>query len=481
MALPARLLYVDGDPVLRAAVTEYLEASGEIRVTERPTIEEAIERLSDGDVDCVATPSTTDRLPRLIDAVESVSEETPVVVHPPEPEAAQQLPDADSEQVAVAPQVGTASLEALEDRVLETISPFRVADHETTRAIVDALEDPVYVLDEQGRFVRINDAFVELTGYEMEAILGSHVSLIKTPEMVRRSEDALRGVLRSDTTEEGLLEVEITTAGGETVLCEDHMGLLPMPDGEFRGSVGVLRDITEQKSRKADLERKNERLESFASIVSHDLRSPLTVAAGNISLAADECESEYLPKAADALDRMEELIDNLLRLARNGEVVEATDRVDLETTVTRAWASVESDAASLSMQTDLTVTGDETRLTDLFVNLFRNSVEHSSTDNRPEADDSVEHSSTSNRPGADVTITVGALEDRRGFYIEDTGPGIPPGEREAVFEPGYSTSEDGTGFGLSIVREIVTAHGWEISVTSGADGGARFEITGIED
>jgi signal transduction histidine kinase len=79
---------------------------------------------------------------------------------------------------------------------------------------------------------------------------------------------------------------------------------------------------------------------------------------------------------------------------------------------------------------------------------------------------------------ADVTVTVGRLDD--GFYIEDDGPGIPSDERDTVFEAGYSRSTDGTGFGLSIVERIVDAHGWHVRVTDGADGGARFEITGVE-
>ena len=69
-----------------------------------------------------------------------------------------------------------------------------------------------------------------------------------------------------------------------------------------------------------------------------------------------------------------------------------------------------------------------------------------------------------------------------GFYVADTGPGIPPSDREDVFEAGYSTSEDGTGFGLRIVGQIADAHGWEITVTESenGEGGARFEFTGVE-
>jgi len=77
-----------------------------------------------------------------------------------------------------------------------------------------------------------------------------------------------------------------------------------------------------------------------------------------------------------------------------------------------------------------------------------------------------------------VTVTVGELPN--GFYIEDTGPGIPEEAREDVFVAGYSTNEKGTGFGLSIAKRVAEAHGWEISVTEGSEGGARFEISDVE-
>ena len=81
--------------------------------------------------------------------------------------------------------------------------------------------------------------------------------------------------------------------------------------------------------------------------------------------------------------------------------------------------------------------------------------------------------------GEDVTVRIGELDG--GFSVEDDGPGIPPEDREQIFDAGYSTTRDGTGFGLSIVQEIIEAHGWTVAVTEGADGGARFEITGVED
>lgn len=100
---------------------------------------------------------------------------------------------------------------------------------------------------------------------------------------------------------------------------------------------------------------------------------------------------------------------------------------------------------------------DESRLQQLLENLISNAIEHS---------------------GDDVTVTVGELDD--GFYVEDNGVGIPETGRESVFEPGYSTTQDGTGFGLHIVDQVVEAHGWDIQVTTGPQGGARFEITNVE-
>ncbi len=74
---------------------------------------------------------------------------------------------------------------------------------------------------------------------------------------------------------------------------------------------------------------------------------------------------------------------------------------------------------------------------------------------------------------------IGKL-DEGGFYVEDTGSGIPQGDREAVFEPGHTSAADGTGFGLTIVRRIAEAHGWGVEITPETEGGARFEFTGVE-
>ena len=249
--------------------------------------------------------------------------------------------------------------------------------------------------------------------------------------------------------------------------------------GEVTGIAIILRDVTEQEQRRAELEtkrreltRKNDRLEEFANIVSHDLRTPLSVASGNLELARRETDSDHHDDVAAALDRMEAIIEDTLTLAREGQTVAETEPVEVGAVAEDCWETVATDGATIHVEGDRTVDADRGRLRHVFENLFRNAIEHGTA---------VGGSQTGNgstaRDGSDVAITVGFTD--AGFYVADDGSGIPEGERESVFESGYSTNESGTGLGLPIVEEIVEAHGWDISVTESEAGGARFEITGV--
>ena len=234
------------------------------------------------------------------------------------------------------------------------------------------------------------------------------------------------------------------------------------------------------------LRRQNERLEAFASVVSHDLKSPLTVAVGRLELYREAGDERHADEVENALTRMDTLIDDLLQLAQQGDDVGELDSVDLRTLAREAWSNVETGTAQLVVRTDRTIDADPSRLLQLFENLFRNAIEHGSMRNGLDAEGGNEADSTtddnttpstttdSGATSARECVTVGSSD--RGFYVEDNGSGIPESERDAVFETTYSTSETGTGFGLAIVETIVSAHGWRIELSPGETGGARFEI-----
>jgi PAS domain S-box-containing protein len=324
------------------------------------------------------------------------------------------------------------------------------------QTIIEALDDPVYVLDETGRFEYVNDAFVKLAGYDRDRILGAPTTLIKDEDTAETAEEMLGRLLSSDGPDSVRFEAEIQPRDGDAIQCEDHMGVLPYEGDSFNGSVGVLRDITERKAREEQLAQKNEQLKQFTSVVSHDLRNPLNVAEGRLDLAQDECDSPHLEAVERAHDRMHALIEDLLAVARADDTAADTAPVSLADAADQSWAGVETADASLVTAIDQTIDADPGRLKQLFENLIRNAVEHG---------------------GDDATVTIGELPD--GFYIEDDGPGIPTTERDEIFEAGYSTNDAGTGFGLSIVKQVVDAHGWNVRVTESTDGGARFEVTGV--
>jgi signal transduction histidine kinase len=226
----------------------------------------------------------------------------------------------------------------------------------------------------------------------------------------------------------------------------------PFTSGETTlGRLLVFTDVTDEERAKRELKRQNERLERFTSTVSHDLRNPLNVATGRLEIADEECDSEHVATALDALERMGTMIEDLLQLARDGQPIDETETVSLETAARESWSMVQTPEATLSVAGDREFQADPDRLASLLENLFRNAIEHA---------------------GPAVSVTVEPTT--HGFAVEDDGPGIPPEDRETVFDSGYTTDEQGTGFGLAIVSEIATAHGWSVEIEAGAEGGARF-------
>lgn len=206
------------------------------------------------------------------------------------------------------------------------------------------------------------------------------------------------------------------------------------------------------------LEQQNERLERFTSAISHDLQSPLNVAQGRINLAREMSDSENLEQAAAAIERSLTLTEDLLTLARDGDDVTETESLQLADVVRASWTAVASTKATISVETTQEIQADRSRLKQLLENLLGNAIDHG---------------------GSDVSVTVGTLDSKTGFYIADDGPGIPEDKRERVSETGYSSKENGTGFGLNIVQETADAHGWDLTVTESDAGGARFEICGV--
>jgi len=324
------------------------------------------------------------------------------------------------------------------------------------QTMVDNLPMGVLIEDADREIILANDHLGETLGVEMdgEELIGRDCARA-AEEVQHRFADPERFIEQTETHLEQrdfVTNEELVLADGSVV--ERDYVPYGLPSGQ--ASLWLYRDITEQKQQEQELQRQNERLEEYANIVAHDLRNPLNTAYGQLQLAQNEFDSERLSSAATSIQRGLELVDDMLTLAQQGKAVDALRPVDLETESTHCWETVATGAATLAIESEQRIEADPSRFRQLLANLLRNAVEHG---------------------GSDVTVRVGSLSD--GFYVEDDGVGIPAEQRESVFEAGWSTDSDGTGFGLAIVKQIARAMGWKVSVTASDEGGARFEFRNV--
>jgi PAS domain S-box-containing protein len=329
------------------------------------------------------------------------------------------------------------------DRLVET-----TVSREFLDDVLESMGDALLIVSRDGRVEEANPAAAALFDADVGELLGRAV------EDLFVCDASVPGTGADPSLVDG--EATIVTASGETVPVLYSASSLSADGHGGHGVVCIVRDITGRKRREEALRRQNDRLDEFASVISHDLRNPLGVAQGHLDLARETGSHKHLRTVDCALERIESLVEGLLGLARQGRTVGETRPVPLEEVVDAAWRTVETEGATLRVHDEIgSVAADEDRLRQALENLFRNALDHA---------------------GCRATVTVGPLTGATGFAVEDDGPGVPEDAREDVFDHGYSTDDVGTGFGLSIVRTIVEAHGWDVSLAESDSGGARFEI-----
>ncbi|WP_226039744.1 PAS domain S-box protein [Natrinema sp. DC36] len=138
----------------------------------------------------------------------------------------------------------------------------RERELERTETIIQALDELVYTIDSDGQFRFLNDALTPITGYEPEELIGEHVSTVMADGDLETARERIRDLLRADEPSR-TFEMALETVHGDVLDAENHMALLPTVDGEFAGTAGVIRDITERKERERELQATSARLEAL--------------------------------------------------------------------------------------------------------------------------------------------------------------------------------------------------------------------------
>ncbi|SDG09267.1 PAS domain S-box-containing protein [Halorubrum xinjiangense] len=360
---------------------------------------------------------------------------------------------------------------------------------ERYRAFLEYGSDLVTVVDDDGLVVYESPSVEEVLGYEQGSTVGrSPLGYVHPDDRERMTERFYRALTEPDAAP--TLEYRYRTADGDWVWLESRTRSLPAdsPDGELLVN---SRDVTARKARERRLTDRNERLDRFASIVSHDLRNPLSVIRGSIEMARLREETEPLERGERAVDRIDQLVSELLTLARQGTGMDEPTEFALASVARDAWetAAQDDDDAELVVAHDARVYGDRGRTRQAFENLFRNATEHAKpdasesetvgsdtepTDTEPTDTEPTDTEPTDTEPTdaepADDDLTVLVTATDGGFLVADDGRGIDPDHRESVFDSGYTTRADGTGYGLDIVREVVESHGWTVELRCEGDG-----------
>jgi PAS domain S-box-containing protein len=336
--------------------------------------------------------------------------------------------------------------------------------HDDYRRVVEhTASHAVFMLTPDGRISFWPTPAERLYGYEEGEAVGRSIHSLFAGADASELADLL------DDARRGGVQVEHRHERADGSVFWAACSLSPVSNGRVEGYTVVTENVTSRKRYERMLERQNERRKEFTDALAHDLRNPLTVISGRLDLYRVTGDQEHVEKVIETTARMERLLDDLLEVARHGNVVEDPKPVALGAIVETAWEGFASETATLQCETVPKLRADPDRLCELFENLFRNCIEHGQSDEASGANDG----------RADgIGIRVGPLPD--GFYVEDDGRGVPEEIRPDVFDHGFTTDDDGTGYGLSIVRTIARAHDWDVAVTESDAGGARVEITGAE-
>ena len=225
--------------------------------------------------------------------------------------------------------------------------------------------------------------------------------------------------------------------------------------------------------RTKELARSNRELEDFASVVAHDLRSPLLTISGYCQILQEEYQhgnhgegGAYLRQILEAVTRMNRLIEDLLNYSRVGRRQEPFQPVPLQSVVAQALANLEAAVRENNAQVDVgempVVVGDQTQLVQLFQNLLGNAIKF--------------------RRPVDLRIRVRAEPDAAQwrFSVEDNGISIEPdhfGQLFQVFQRLHGEEYPGTGIGLAVCKKIVERHGGQIWLESEPGQGTTFFFT----
>lgn len=339
-------------------------------------------------------------------------------------------------------------------------------------ALDDLLEDSpdaVILIDSQDIIRFWNRGAEQMFLYTREDAVGQRIGFLVPDDLIEQDElgSLARQLARGETVLNHV--TRRVRKDGVELWVSLNRAVLRDSSGRVIGSTAAIRDITRQRQNELELSRSRSlaMVGELAAKVAHEIKNPLAGIYAAVQILSrgfgvDDRQKGILDSIGGEIRRLDETVQDLLRFARPAEP--RPRPTDLRTFVGEIRESLrhnpdmERHDVRIEIPEQLIVAIDSRLLGQVFSNLLLNA------------------SQAMEQPGT-ITVTAHSTDSEVVIEVSDTGPGIPPGHLESIFEPFVTTKTRGTGLGLPIAQRNVEAHGGRLRARNLEKGGARFTIS----
>ncbi len=347
--------------------------------------------------------------------------------------------------------------------------------HELTERlnrITDNLQEIVFETNEKGEIIFLNQAWTQMTGYEIDECLGTMYNQYFDQE--ERVVQHLLSVIK-EHKDAGRVELQLLHKEGKKVWGDVHYKLYFDEHHQFTGGIGTVADITKQKQAKLELERSNQQLQmqaqklavagQIAAGIAHEVRNPLTSVNGFLQLMKTQYpeRTDYFDIIFSEIKRIDFVLSELLVLAKPQSVhfqeVQLHELLEQVITLlkTNAVLSNIDLKQPFKRQDTGAILADANQMKQLFINLIKNAIEA-----MPE--------------GGSIYISTEKVLNEWKITIQDEGKGMSEKDIQKIYDPFFSTKKEGTGLGLTICATILKDHHGTMDVSSELGKGTAFHI-----
>ncbi|WP_224925218.1 ATP-binding protein [Bacillus pumilus] len=347
--------------------------------------------------------------------------------------------------------------------------------HELTERlnrITDNLQEIVFETNEKGEIIFLNQAWTQMTGYDIDECLGTMYNQYFDQE--ERVVQHLLSVIK-EHKDAGRVELQLLTKEGKKVWGDVHYKLYFDEHHQFTGGIGTVADITKQKQAKLELERSNQQLQmqaqklavagQIAAGIAHEVRNPLTSVNGFLQLMKTQYpeRTDYFDIIFSEIKRIDFVLSELLVLAKPQSVhfqeVQLHELLEQVITLLKTNAVLSNiDLKQPFKRQDAgAILADANQMKQLFINLIKNAIEA-----MPE--------------GGSIYISTEKVLNEWKITIQDEGKGMSEEDIQKIYDPFFSTKKEGTGLGLTICATILKDHHGRMDVSSELGKGTAFHI-----